>query len=267
MRVLSRFIRREYAELRNRPRTIRLQAQLSASFERRLTLHRSGSRGRDSVFLVRDDTNMVGAVRLCNPHLHRKPLAADMPFVTLSDAVRIEREWKSYQQGGPVGLTPAPLWRDEDALLCEFVPGHRLSDVLADDPGCFWTLVQRASAALAALHKLGITHMDASLANVIAEETRSACRLIDFEYGPASQLSIGQQMAYDHLRLLESSMKFMPPGAEGGADDWLGELARGLSEETRLADIGPLAPAIARVLASPVLHRGLSGVFHTLGRR
>ena len=34
------------------------------------------------------------------------------------------------------GLTPLPLWRDADALMCEFVPGHRLSDELARDPGC-----------------------------------------------------------------------------------------------------------------------------------
>ena len=265
MRDLSRFVRREYAELRNRPRTERLQAQLSASFERQLTLHRSGSRGRDSIYLVRDETRFVGAVRLCNPHLQRKPLPADMPFVTLSNAVRLEREWQSYQTAGRAGLTPLPLWRDADALMCEFVAGYRLSDELTRDPGCFWTLIQRASATLTALHELGVTHMDASLANVIAEETGTGSRLIDFEYGPARGLTIAQQMAYDHLRLLESSMKFMPPGADERADDWLGELEGTLSPETRRAEIGPLRPAIARLLASPRLRRGLSGIFHTLG--
>ena len=265
MRDLSRFVRREYAELRNRPRTVRLQAQLSASFEQPLTLHRSGSRGRDSIYLVRDETKFVGAVRLCNPHLQRKPLPADMPFVTLSNPVRLEREWQSYQTAGQTGLTPLPLCRDTDALMCEFVPGHRLSDELARDPGCFWTLIRRASETLAALHELGITHMDASLANVIAEEKGTGSRLIDFEYGPALGLTIEQQIAYDHLRLLENSMKFMPPGAEERADDWLGALEGTLSQEARRAEIGPLKPAIARVLASPQMHRGLSGIFHTLG--
>ena len=108
--------------------------------------------------------------------------------------------------------------------------------------------------------------MDASLANVIAEEKGTGCRLIDFEYGPARGLTIEQQMAYDHLLLLESSMKFMPPGAEERADDWLGELEGILSQATRHAEIGPLRPAIARVLASPRLRRDLSEIFHTLDR-
>ena len=265
MRSLSRFIKREYAELRNSDRKRRLQRQLSRYFNRPLRLQRAGSRGRDSIFLVRDKQVIIGAIRLCNPFLRRKPLSPDMPFVTLSDPLRLEREWQCYQQAAQAGLTPLPLWRDRDALMCEFLPGWRLSTLLARDPLRFWTLLCRASITLAAVHNLGITHMDASLANIIIDEDETRCRLIDFEYGPVANLDFAQQKAYDHLRLLESSIKFMPPGEEFCADGWLEELERLLSDEVRRVDIRPLVPAIGRVLPSPQLCEGLGAIFHKLG--
>ena len=178
MRALSRFLRREYGSLRIAPRKRRLIGQLSTHFQHPVSLHRAGSRGRDSVFLVKDRRAMLGALRLCNPYLRRRPLSADMPFTTLSDGERLSREWHCYAKAGPAGITPSPLWRDDDALMCAFVAGSRLSDRLSQDPSSFWGLLVRASRALTSLHALGITHMDASLANAI--DTDDGCRLIDF---------------------------------------------------------------------------------------
>ena len=264
MRSLSRFVKREYAELRNGARSRNLQLQLRRYFDRHLVLKRAGSRGRDSIFLVIDKRIVIGAMRLCNPYLKRKPLAPDMPFVTLSDQLRLQREWECYERGAQDNLTPSPLWRDRDALMCEFLPGRRLSTLLTGDPERFWPLLCLASKTLAALHNLGITHMDASLANMILDENKSFCRLIDFEYGPAANLDADQQKAYDHLRLLESSIKFMRPGDELQSACWFNELDRLLSNEVRQADIHPLVPAIGRLLKSPRLCDGLGTIFHRL---
>ena len=261
MRALSRWVKREYGELRIGPRRRRLRDQLRERFRRPLVLSRAGSRGRDSVYLAKDVRGVLGAVRLHNPFLHRKPLATDSPFVALDSRARLEREWCCYDLASRHQLSPRPLWRDEDALMCEYLPGRRLSDVLAEESGRFWSLIRYASATLNALHQIGLTHMDASLANVIANEDTPGFRLIDFEYGPAALLNLGQQMAYDHLRLLESSIKFMPPGGAPGAADWLSDLDRGVADEARRADTRPLAPALARVLASDELRVGLAGIF------
>ena len=259
MRGLSRFLRREYANQRIGGRKRQLVEQLSAHFDRPVSLHRAGARGRDSVFLVKDMRGIVGALRLCNPHLRRRPPSADMPFVTLSDGERLSREWRCYAEAGPAGITPNPLWRDEDALMCEFVSGPRLSDRLSHDPSSFWELLVRASRALANLHALAISHMDASLANTI--DASDGCRLIDFEYGPRAGITLEQQMAYDHLRLLESSLKFMPPGEQVRVDTWLETLVSMVPKQVRDVDIAPLAPGIARVLARRDIRHRLAAIF------
>lgn len=259
MRVLSRFFRREYANLRIGVRKRKLIEQLSTHFDRPVSLHRAGARGRDSVFIVKDMREVVGALRLCNPYLRRKPLSPDLPFATLSDGERLSREWHCYAKAGPAGITPSPLWRDEDALMCEFVAGPRLSDQLSQDPSSIWELLARASHALGALHALGITHMDASLANTI--DASDGCRLIDFEYGPRSGITLEQQMAYDHLRLLESSLKFMPAGRQAGVDIWLDVLDAELPKPARNVEVAPLVPAIGRVLARRDLNLRLAAIF------
>ncbi len=265
MRALSGFLRREYANLRISGRKRQLIEQLSTHFGRPVSLRRAGARGRDSVFVVKDKYQNVGALRLCNPHLRRNAPSADMPFIMLSSAERLSHEWRCLAVAGPAGITPSPLWRDSDALMCEFIAGPRLSDRLSQDPSSFWELLARTSRTLGGLHALGITHMDASLANTI--DAGDGCRLIDFEYGPRAGLSLEQQMAYDHLRLLESSLKFMPHREQERVDSWLDVLDAVLPERARETDIAPLAPAIARVLACQSLIPRLTTVFPSIDRR
>ena len=265
MRALSGFVRREYANLRISGRKRRLIEQLSDHFGRPVSLHRAGARGWDSVFVVKDKHRNVGALRLSNPHLRRKAPSPDMPFIMLNNAERLSREWRCFAVAGPAGITPRPLWRDSDALMCEFVDGPRLSDRLSQVPSSFWELLVRTSRALGALHALGITHMDASLANTI--EAGDGCRLIDFEYGPRADITLEQQMAYDHLRLLESSLKFMPRRERERADSWLEVLDAVLPERARKVDTAPLAPAITRVLACQNITHRLAAIFPSIDRR
>ena len=265
MRALSGFLRRESANLRIYGRKRRLIEQLSTHFGRPVSLQRAGARGRDSVFVVKAKRENMGALRLCNPHLRRNAPSADMPFIMLSNAERLSREWRCLAAAGPAGITPGPLWRDSDALMCEFIAGPRLSDRLSQDPSSFWELLVRTSRTLGSLHDLGITHMDASFANTI--DAADGCRLIDFEYGPRAGLTLAQQMAYDHLRLLESSLKFMPHRQQDWIDSWLDVLDAVLPERARDIDIAPLAPAIMRVLASKGLVRRLAAVFPSMDRR
>jgi len=45
--------------------------------------------------------------------------------------------------------------------------------------------------------------------------------IIDFEFSPENNISIEQQKSYDYLRLIESSLKFIPEGMNIKYDDWL----------------------------------------------
>ena len=85
MRALSGLLRHEYANLRIAGRKRRLIEQLSTHFGHPVSLYRAGARGRDSVFVVKDKRQTMGAIRLCNPHLRRRALSADMPFIILSN--------------------------------------------------------------------------------------------------------------------------------------------------------------------------------------
>ena len=58
-----------------------------------------------------------------------------------------------------------------------------------------------ASQRLSELHKTGITHMYASLANILSEPSKEHLLGVDFEYDPNMSVNTGQQRAYDYLRL------------------------------------------------------------------
>lgn len=263
MRALSRWLKREYAELRLGSRRSHLESELSKHFDKPLRLHRAGARGRDSIYLVKNRGSSFGTLRLLNPYLHRKPLAPNMPFVTLPGPERLDREWECYERGAESQLTPEPLWRAPDALLCAHVNGERLSDHLFAEPSQFWTLICAATRALPGLHKAGITHMDASLANILQDQEGSLV-FIDFEYGPQPALSAGQARAYDYLRLLESSIKFLPRDAPDGSSEWIDLLDASVDKDIREANTTPLAPALERVLANRALRAGLASVFVNL---
>jgi hypothetical protein len=199
-----------------------------------------------------------------NPFLHRKALPASMPFRRLPPPESIDREWECYGRAAGLRLTPAPLWRTHDALVCEHVPGERLSERLFAHPMDFWNLMKTATAALPRLHATAVTHMDASLANILCVPGEDRICFIDFEYGPRPGLDPHQQRAYDHLRLLESSIKFLPPGLALRWDGWVEQLQASVDACARAADIVPLAPALARVLSHRALVDALADVFPAL---
>ena len=74
-------------------------------------------------------------------------------------------------------------------------------------------------------------------------------------------------MAYDHLRLLESSLKFMPAGEQTRIDTWLDSLDAVLPQEVRGVDVAPLAPALTRVLTRRDLGHRLAAIFRSLDER
>lgn len=260
MRALKRWLRRARGERRLAPRRAEIRAALETYLERPCHLSSAGARGRDSIYEVSDADAVFACLRIINPHLVRAPLEADMPFRVLGSEQRLEREWSCYQRGAASGLTPRPIWRTDDALCCEYVAGERVMDTLMDEPRRFWELLCRATKSVSALHETGITHMDVSLANLIQTPAGKQV-FIDFEYAPAAGLSLAQQCVYDHLRLVESCIKFMPAELLDAGDEWLQTLEQHTDARTRGCDLTPLRPALGRLLAVDALRAPLARMF------
>lgn len=262
MRSISRFLLRLGAKMRHRPRYRAIRSEMEEVLGHKILLKRAGARGRDDIFLIISQTNVLGVLRLINPYIRSQPLLPEMPFQITDHQSRLEREWNCYRIGSQYGLTPSPLWRCQDALLCSYIDGARLHDHLLADATVFWHLMIDGTRTLHNLHKVGMTHMDASLANMIkTQKSRTQAIVIDFEYVPHHQLSFAQQCAYDYLRLLESSYKFLPKNQVGQYKDWIACLDDCIDHETRATSLAPLAPAIARILNDKTLRTALTQIF------
>ena len=161
-------------------------------------------------------------------------------------------------------LSPRPLWRATDAIACGFVSGERLFDQLLKQPGSFWRLNTDAARALGELHHLDIVHMDASLANLVVHEQHY--RFIDFEYGPSVNLTKADMRVYDHLRLVESGIKFAPEETLPSCDAWLDVVAECAAEDFASCNWSRLAPALRRVEGSALVWAKLIARFPNLAR-
>lgn len=260
MRVLRRFIENLRGEWSIRHRREEVRRELGAFFSSEIKLVQAGQRGHDSIYYVNNlDGETIAMLRLSNPYKRRSLPAKDMPFVALDTDGRIAREWDCYQQGGD--LTPEPLWQSDDALVCRYLPLQSLQDRMMSDRDHVWAIICKATMALHQLHQQGITHMDASLANVLSDTDMEQMVFIDFEYGPALKISKQQQRAYDFLRLVESVWKFIPEGQRGHLTLWEDCLTSCLGSDMQGVDLEPLWPALTRLRDDEVMFSCIKRVF------
>lgn len=255
MRAIKRWFRRWRAFQAARPALQACRPQLEQLFGGPVTWRHTGGRGRDVVCLVLHEGLPVGVLRLTHPGTPPStPASAGQPFVSLGAAEKIEREWRAYAAGDPLGLTPKPLWRSAHAMLCAYVRAHPLQQDVQTKGASPLLLATDALADIARLHAAGLTHMDMSLSNILRDTDTQDLLFVDFEYGPAAGLTFEQQCLYDDLRLLESIWKFLPqPDREAAASLWGDELLQLAPPAVRRADLAPLRPALGRILAAPEL--------------
>ena len=261
MRAIKRWLRYQYAEHRISERRNIIRNQLVEVLGGKIRFQLGGNRGQDSIYIIHCDDVPKAMLRLVNPYRKDKETDVDMPYIPLPAVERLSREWQAYQTGMDKGLTPHPLWRCDDAILCEYLPYGSLHDELLLHPDAFWRLILLASQRLNDLHSSGVTHMDASLANILTDNSFGHLVFVDFEFGPNKGLYIWQQRAYDYLRLLESSIKFMPASESIGHEAWLELLLTLIDQETKQADIQPLLPALTRLKKNSCLWLAVQQIF------
>lgn len=255
MRKLKRKIKRFFSELLILPR----RREVARALQRDLGLKnpsfkQSGSKGYDSVYTVSDGGKIIGVMRLLNPY--KRSGDTHMQGIHQPGINRIDYEWSIYQKGGAQSVTPKALWRADDVLMCEYVPGQRLQSTVEKNPAQTWDAILLAAKNLDRLHTAGIAHMDASLANIFVD-AQGLARFVDFEYAPAKELSFAAQKVFDHLRLVESIWKFIPEDKKSDFGAWLAYFKSRMDDDMRKVDIRTFAHALPRVLGYAPLKAAL----------
>jgi hypothetical protein len=264
MRALKRWWKKTRAEHLLAPRRDEVAALLKVHLRlaRPPRLVRGGGMGHDSNYFVKAaDGSMIGVLRIVNPHKQRPAPAPDMPYVLQDAASRIAREASILRAASVYGLTPDCLWSADDALLASYVPLQPMERLLKAQPDKSWHILARAAGRMADLHRNGFTHMDASLANMLCDETMERVVFIDFEYAPAPHLTPAEQRVYDQLRLVESVYKHIPESRWAQCGVWIDALAAGLDAGMLAVKLEVLQPALSRVLADKDILQALSRHF------
>ena len=263
---------RRYAEMRIAGRKARLEAEISRVLDVGVRLQLTGGGGRDSIYYAVAGRRQIGVVRLVNPFKRRpptkkQPLGPSNLWWALAADRRLNREWEVYSRLAPKRLTPAPVWRTHDAIMCTYFDGQSVSKRLAADGNRYWDLMGSVLHSLRRLHDHGATHMDAKVENILTDAEARQFVFIDFDCTPPKWADPPQQRAYDYLKLIDSSLRLVPPRERENQRRWIGLLERTVDEETRQTNLDLLTQrrrTTRHIMRDPRLCRTLRCVFHRL---
>ena len=208
MKSLKRWIRRRREIAAISPRSRELEDEIGKTLGESVRLVPAPMKGGyDEIFTV-EGCRRLGILRLNNPIKDQQdPIGPLDPGIPLDDRGRIDREWHAYSMLFPLGLSPEPLVRGPDFMVCSWLPWDRASRRLVVDSGEIWSLLETVLPAIASMHGTGLTHLDLNLGNVLFDPCSARTCLIDFEFGPAPWVREDQQKAFDYLRLIEDCTK------------------------------------------------------------
>lgn len=135
---------------------------------------------------------------------------------------------------------------------------------LLNNPEDAEILMKHAARRICDLHRAGIMHMDANLSNILSDADFNNIVFIDFEYKPAPYLTLAEQKIFDHLRVLESVVKFIPDPVlhsfilKNSEGDWFNIVMNSFTEaELKSIRLAAIAPALERILSYPAFHEAV----------
>jgi hypothetical protein len=209
MRSPFRWFRRraEYAMLAKRTRELEAAFSLHLGAPCRF-VPADAKGGYDQIFYAMQGRGRIAVVRVNSPHKSENdPIGEFDPGIPLGPAERLEREWEAYTKLFPAGLSPRPIWRADDCIVCSWLPWKRASEVLVKRRDLVWDIITRSFEAVRRMHDAGVIHLDLNTGNLLIEENGPGIAIIDFEFGPADRVTREQQMAFDYLRLIDDFVK------------------------------------------------------------
>ena len=223
--------------------------------------------GYDQIYYALEGREKFAVVRINNPHKRENdPIGALDPGIPLGPADRLEREWEAYTKLFPAGLSPQPIWKTTDAIICSWIPWKRASEVLVKRRDLTWSVIDRSINAIRRMHDSGVIHLDLNTGNLLIEENGPGISIIDFEFGPVDWVSLEQQMAFDYLRIIDDFVK-----PRRGGKVMLANLEKlsvildnAVPFEIRNASMGFSLSKLKRIAAHEELRKALAAVFPNL---
>lgn len=209
MKSPLRWLRRRRELAQNRPRMLEAQDELSRHLGTKVSLRPASAKGGyDEIYLAHANQGPIAVVRINSQHKSdTDPIGQWDPGIPLGPKERLDKEWTAYQALHPHGLSPEPLWRNEFAIACSWLPSQRASRQLRKSEADFWGIVEEAFQAISTMHRSGVTHLDLNTGNLLLENGSGKVIIIDFEFGPADWVTPPQQRLFDYLRLIDDLCK------------------------------------------------------------
>lgn len=268
MRSPLRWMRRRRELTQGSPRRKELESELNDLWARPISLAPASAKGGyDEIYYATAGNERVAVVRVNSPFkTQNDPIGPRDPGVPLGPADRLDREWSAYQQLFPLGLSPKPLWRTDDAIACSWIDWPRVSSHLASNRQACWEIFDRLVPAIRRMHDVGVSHLDLNLGNALVDTTGTRIAIIDFEFGPVDWVRWDQQVAYDYLRVVDDFTKPRRGGSRftGEPDRVVDTLDRIVPASVRDADIRFSLEKLHRLADQTELLTQLRSVFPRL---
>lgn len=255
IRTVRKWARQRAREARMHDTIVQTKTALQIHFSlaKPPRLKRRGINKFSNNYLVYNGKTILGILRIEDTHTPRQPLPPERPYTVILDtAERIKHEWHCYEMGASKHLTPRPLWRSDNALMCEYLPYKQLLATIKKYPDQAWENLLSAARAITKLHEAGIIHMDCWPQNIFKSPDGNHY-FVDFEYRPAPFINKAAQKVYDYLRMIETTWKFLPKQQQKNYGPWLKYFASCLDDDMRAIDLSLLAPSLKCILAEASL--------------
>jgi tRNA A-37 threonylcarbamoyl transferase component Bud32 len=203
--------------------------------------------GADINFFILKDNARYGMLRLAI--VNKKD--TNLPIVRFNKQKRLNKEYTAYKVGSRYMLTPKVLYYSNDALVCEYINGERVFDILQKDKSKVWSILLSAAEIYKKLHSLNIVHLDATLKNFVMDDRQM--KVIDFEYyANKEEFTLEEQKAYDYVRIIEHTLRTIPENNQKHYHQFIKDLDKIIPSEIREVDFNYVKPWIKNIQTYPV---------------
>jgi tRNA A-37 threonylcarbamoyl transferase component Bud32 len=185
-----------------------------------------------------------------------------LPIIRFNKKKRLDKEYHAYTIGSKYNLTPKVIYHSEDVIVCEYLDGQRLYDILNQDKSKVWDILSEAIVIYKKLHDIGIVHLDATLKNFIVDNHQM--KVIDFEYYPSNEFSVEAQKAYDYVRIIEYTLRMIPQEYQNDYESFINVLDEVVSDELRNVDFTLVERWLKNIEMYPIHNILRKKIFNTL---
>ncbi len=213
---LKRFLKERRLRRAFEPLRIRLQEELGYFLQQNCQLvPAQGKGGYDRLFYVETNGQRTAMMRVRNLQADAQSHSPSGGIRrTLTADERLDYEWAAYSALSGKKLSPQPVWRSDDAIVCSYYPFKRVAEVLKKDRQLVWNVLPPTFALVREMHTARVVHMDLNLGNMLVELDTYRLVVIDFEYAPAERLTFEQACLCDYLRLINDFIRPRRGGRE-----------------------------------------------------